>query len=142
MTSPLETPAFPDGAAAIRELRVLCVEDDADSAALVQALVNLILTRNGYTPHFVVAGDGESALRMARESTPDLVLLDLGLPDISGEEVMWSLREDEATAGVPVIVLTAQTHPSRPLPDDYAAYVTKPIDNVQGFMDIVERSIA
>jgi CheY-like chemotaxis protein len=79
---------------------VLLVEDSQ-----VQKLANeQILTRAGYL--VLLAGDGEDALRLAREARPDLVLLDMILPKLSGSEVLQALKQDPATAAVPVIVLS------------------------------------
>jgi len=63
-----------------------------------------LLLRAGYLVLF--AGDGEEALRLARESLPDLVLLDLLLPGIGGEEVLCTLKRDPNTEPIPVIVVS------------------------------------
>jgi CheY-like chemotaxis protein len=55
----------------------------------------------------VEAGDGEEALRQVRESQPDLIILDILLPRLGGEQVLQALRQDPATASVPVIVLSS-----------------------------------
>lgn len=57
----------------------------------------------------VEAADGEEALRRAREARPDVILLDLMMPGRSGLDVLAELRDDPATAGTPVIVLSART---------------------------------
>jgi CheY-like chemotaxis protein len=53
------------------------------------------------------AGDGEEGLRLAREHRPDLIVLDMMLPKLSGPEVMRALRQDENTAEIPIMVLTS-----------------------------------
>ena len=79
---------------------VLLVEDSQ-----IQKLANeQILTRAGYL--VLLAGNGEDALRLVREASPDLVLLDMTLPKVSGSEVLQALKRDSATAGIPVIVLS------------------------------------
>jgi DNA-binding response OmpR family regulator len=79
---------------------VLLVEDSP-----VQKLANeQVLSRAGYL--VLLASDGEDALRLAREARPDLVLLDMNLPKLSGSEVLRALKRDSATAAVPVIVLS------------------------------------
>ena len=79
---------------------ILLVEDSQ-----IQKLANEhILTQAGYL--VLLAGDGEDALRLAREANPDLVLLDMILPKLSGSEVLLALKRDPATAAVPVIVLS------------------------------------
>ena len=102
----------------------LVVEDHQDQAAMVSQMLRL----NHYEP-VVVAGDGESALALARRMEPDVVLLDLMLPDISGFDVCRRLRTDRTTMLTPVVMLTAlggnenQTHGFRVGAN---AYVTKP----------------
>jgi DNA-binding response OmpR family regulator len=79
---------------------ILLVEDSQ-----VQKLANeQILTRAGYL--VLLASDGEEGLRLAREASPELVLLDMILPKLSGSEVLQALKRDRATAGIPVIVLS------------------------------------
>lgn len=81
---------------------VLIVEDDEDIAELLE----YNLQRQGYRPS--CAGTGEEGLREAREGKPDLILLDLMLPGLSGLDVCRALKDSEATAGIPVIMLTAK----------------------------------
>jgi CheY-like chemotaxis protein len=79
---------------------ILLVEDSK-----VQRLSNeRILDGAGYLLLF--ANDGEEALRLVRECEPDLVLLDLLLPRLGGEEVLYSLKRDPLTAHIPVIILS------------------------------------
>lgn len=80
---------------------VLLAEDDAD----IQFLVALKLRREGYQVREF--GDGLSALADAREHPPDLAVLDIMMPGMSGIEVCRELRRDPATANIPVILLTA-----------------------------------
>ena len=63
------------------------------------------LQRAGYT--VIGAADGEEALKMARAKTPDLIVLDMMLPKLSGPEVLKVLRSEAPTAKVPVMVLTS-----------------------------------
>ena len=79
--------------------KVLVVEDEAKIARLVRDY----LEHAGFEA--VVVGDGETALASARRSTPDLVVLDLGLPDRDGLDVARALRR---TSGVPIVMLTAR----------------------------------
>jgi DNA-binding response OmpR family regulator len=80
---------------------VLLAEDDAD----IQFLVSFRLTKEGYKVR--AFGDGLSALAYAREHPPDLAVLDIMMPGMSGVEVCRELRKDPATAYIPVILLTA-----------------------------------
>lgn len=100
--------------------RVLVVDDDAKTVELVR----LYLNRDGY--RVFTAYDGNEALRLARESHPDLVVLDLMLPGIDGVEVCRTIRAD---SDVPVIMLTARSTDQDKLDGlDIGAddYVTKP----------------
>lgn len=81
---------------------ILIVEDEEDIAELLEYNLN----RQGYQPESV--GTGEDGLQLAREAMPDLVLLDLMLPKLSGLEVCRSLKADPETAKIPVIMLTAK----------------------------------
>jgi two-component system, OmpR family, phosphate regulon response regulator PhoB len=103
--------------------RVLICDDEPDLAALVE----LNLKDAGFAVE--VAHTGEEALSVARQTRPDLVLLDLMLPDISGSEVCRRLKGDPLTAGVPVMMLTARSEePDRVSGFEAGAddYVTKP----------------
>jgi len=82
--------------------RVLIVEDEPD----IRDLVVLHLKRDGY--QVTSAGNGEEALRQVRQSPPDLILLDLMLPAMSGLEVCRRLRQEPATATLPIVMLTAR----------------------------------
>src|SRR5438093_11627311 len=93
-------PAMPLGLD--REL-VLIAEDDLAN----QALLARLLERAGYRSFAV--GDGRDALRAAMEENPDLVLLDIGLPGMSGLEVCRRLRADTRTVALPIILVTGQT---------------------------------
>jgi DNA-binding response OmpR family regulator len=100
--------------------RVLVVDDDAKTVELVK----LYLNRDGY--RVLTAFDGVEALRLARESHPDLIVLDLILPGLDGLEVCRTLR---AESDVPIIMLTAKTTEQDRLTGlDLGAddYVTKP----------------
>ncbi len=90
----------------------LIVEDHPDHAEMVSKLMKL----RDYDP--VVAGTGETGLELARRLSPDVVLLDLMLPDITGFDVCRRLRTDRATMLTPVVMLTAlsdrEPHPGVP----------------------------
>ena len=70
-----------------------------------------VLHKAGY--EVVCAEDGESALKLAHEEKPDLILLDMILPKLSGPEVLARLKKDPATADIPVIVLSSLTEKNR-----------------------------
>ncbi|GAA3351599.1 hypothetical protein GCM10020358_81890 [Amorphoplanes nipponensis] len=102
---------------------ILLVEDDPD----IRHLVSYKLTRGGFT--VVAAADGVAALRAARENPPDLVLLDVRMPRMSGIEVCRELRAGPLPPTVPIIMLTARSRP-QDLEQGYAAgateYIVKP----------------
>jgi CheY-like chemotaxis protein len=94
----------------LRTLKVLLVEDDEDHVFLIRRAFRDL---PGVAVDVVVAGDGEQALeRLARSrlepgGPPQLVLLDLKMPRMDGLEVLARIRAGEATAGLPVVVLTS-----------------------------------
>lgn len=104
--------------------RVLVVEDEQDIAALIKHA----LERSGDAQVDVV-GSGDTALRAVADQAPDLVILDLNLPVLSGTEVCRVIRGRADTANVPIIILSARTSESdRVAGLDLGAddYVTKP----------------
>lgn len=111
---------------ALGPLSVLHVEDNAANRRLVAELLHRAGSRSPVT-----ATNGRDALQLARDHRPDVVLLDRHLPDMLGEDVLRELRADEATAAVPVVVVSADAmeRSARVLLRSGAdAFVTKPID--------------
>lgn len=103
--------------------KILVVDDEPDAVDLVQ----FNLSNAGYD--VITAADGEEALKKARTYCPDLILLDVMLPEIDGLEVCKLLRRDAATSGIPIIMLTARAAEiDRILGLELGAddYVTKP----------------
>jgi DNA-binding response OmpR family regulator len=82
--------------------RILCVEDEEEMIDLIR----LILARRGF--EVKGASGGMEGLKMVREELPDLVLLDLMMPDLDGWEVYQQMKADERTRNIPVIVVTAK----------------------------------
>ena len=106
--------------------RVLCVEDSEPNFRLLE---NVLRYRPG--TDLVWANTGEKGLEMARAETPQLVLLDLDLPDIHGSKVLECLQAQPETAHTPVIVISADATPSqieRMLSAGARNYLTKPFD--------------
>ncbi|HSW22756.1 MAG TPA: ATP-binding protein, partial [Burkholderiaceae bacterium] len=106
--------------------RLLYIEDNPVNALIVRELVaqrgNLTLDE---------AGDGTSGIHSARSTQPDLILLDMQLPDIDGLEVLRRLRADPSTASIPCIALSANAMPEDiqlALGAGFADYWTKPLD--------------
>ena len=79
---------------------ILFIEDEG----ALQKTLGDVLSKEGYK--ILAALDGEVGARLAKEKTPDLILLDLVLPKMTGLEVLKQLRGDEETKDIPVIVLT------------------------------------
>ena len=77
-----------------------------DNEVVLRRLVRATLEPAGYA--FVEAADGDEALRLARTSLPDLIVLDVMMPGRSGIEVLENLRADDTLQRVPVVVLTAR----------------------------------
>ena len=91
-------PASDDGAATI-----LVCDDDPNLRELVRAVL-------GPRYRFIEAADGAEALSIAREERPDLIVLDVMLPGLSGIEVLEELRSTDALKEIPVVVITAWSH--------------------------------
>lgn len=106
--------------------KILVVEDERILAEMLAAL----LKTAGHAA--VVAPDGESGIRLAVSERPDLILMDMSLPGITGFDAVRRLKADAATRSIPVLALTAHKT-SGDKDDAYAAgvdgYETKPIDN-------------
>ncbi len=80
----------------------------ADNEADVLALVQSGLARDGY--RILTASDGQAALELARQELPDLCVLDVMMPKLTGFEVTQALRAENATRAIRVILLTARSH--------------------------------
>src|SRR4051812_49299899 len=100
---------------------VLVVEDDEDT----RGALSEVLADEGYSVS--EASDGATALRRLRSQRPDLMLLDLGLPEMPGEELLRTKASDPALAAIPVLVLSGAPRPLPALPG-VAAVVPKPFD--------------
>jgi CheY-like chemotaxis protein len=106
--------------------RVLYIEDNADSRRLMERIATL---HGGLD--LETATTMREGIDRARSTSPHAILLDLHLPDGSGDEVMVQLQEDPATRDTPVIILSADATPKRrrDLAEAGAvAYLTKPVD--------------
>jgi len=104
--------------------KILVVEDHSDTAEMVQTLLKWL----GYQT--VIATNGLAALELAYQAKPDLILLDIVLPGISGLEVAHRLKEDAHTSAIPILALTAQGMPGdreRCLGSGCDAYLAKPV---------------
>lgn len=113
-------------------VRVLLVEDDPASLELATE----ILTEDGL--EVIAATNGEQAILIARRETPDIVLLDLTLSGRGGLEAARALKEDEATAQIPLVAVSGQRIDVKP---PFVGYIAKPIQarqfaaQVRAFLD-------
>jgi PAS domain S-box-containing protein len=111
------------------ERRVLYIEDTLANVQLIEAIL-MARPDIGLLP----AMQGQVGLDLAREHQPDLILLDLHLPDLDGHEVLTRLQRDTATRAIPVVILSAdatETQSARLRSAGASAYLTKPIDVVR-----------
>jgi DNA-binding response OmpR family regulator len=92
----------PEGFMADNHKQIVYIEDEQEMIDLVR----LILSRKGYD--VMGANGGREGLDLVREKLPDLVLLDLMMPDMDGWDVYQQIRAEEATRNIPVIVITAK----------------------------------
>jgi CheY-like chemotaxis protein len=106
--------------------KILYVEDNVANIQLLQRIVS---RRPGVS--LLATMQGLPALDLARAHRPGLILLDLHLPDVSGEEVLARLLEDPGTRDIPVVILSADATPTRIdrlLAQGARSYLTKPFD--------------
>lgn len=122
MHDPTPDPPLPEAPA--RRFDLLYVEDNAANLALVE---QLIARRPGL--RLFSAANGQCGLEMARSHRPDVILLDIQLPDLSGGEIFAILHGGAATSHIPVIALSSNAHPrqiEKSLDDGFFRYLTKP----------------
>ena len=119
--------------------RLVCIEDEPEMIDLVR----LILSRKGF--NVIGANGGVEGLEVVRREKPDLILLDLMMPDMDGWEVFHRLRADEALAKVPVVVVTARAQSIDRVLGLHVArvndYISKPF-TPQDLVESVERVLA
>ena len=114
--------------------RILIVEDNEIDVRLLKD----ILEMRGYDT--LQTGDGLEAIKLAFANLPDLILMDIQLPDISGLEVTRRLRGDERSRQIPIVAVTAFAmgwHEREALDSECDGYISKPI-SVLGFLSTVE----
>jgi CheY-like chemotaxis protein len=124
-----------DGSAPARPHTVLYIEDNPANLKLVQEIV-----RFRSDLRLVSAPDGHFGLSLARSQKPDIILMDLNLPGLSGLDVLAQLRRDPETARIPAIAVSANAMRAdidRALAAGFEHYLTKPIDIGQ-FNDVID----
>lgn len=108
--------------------KILVVDDDDD----LRAMVEEILRRAGYV--VISAGSGQEAYPLALETLPDLIMMDIGMPEMDGLTTLWKMRKHDELATVPVIILSA--YDSYDLRGEAAStgchsYLTKPFEPLE-----------
>ncbi len=119
------------------EKTVLVVDDEASLRLLMQAT----LGRGAY--RVLEATNGAAGLELARRERPDLVILDVGMPDLDGYTVCRALKGDPETAGMAVVMLTARAQEGdrqRGVEAGADAYITKPF-SPRALLETVERML-
>jgi two-component system, cell cycle response regulator DivK len=115
--------------------RIAVVEDNTDNRLLVRAILDELYDIEEYV-------NGRDALQRMPDRLPDLVLLDISLPEMDGTEVLRHLRADTRLAGLPVIALTAHAMAGdreKYLAGGFDDYVTKPILDEDQLIGAIER---
>ena len=110
----------------------LIIEDDRDIVALFRHVMDLA----GYRTEIVL--HGQVAVDYLSQSRPDIVLLDLGLPGVSGVEILAMMHADERLKDVPVVVITAHSHLVETLPVQPTLTLIKPV-NIEQMSNLIQR---
>jgi len=131
--------AAPVGRAAGAPHLVLYIEDNPANLKLVEEIVR-------FRPdlHLIAAGDGPGGLALARERRPDIILMDINLPGMSGYEVLAELKRDPQMAATPAIALSANAMAGdveRGLAAGFFRYLTKPVD-IDKFNEAIDGTLA
>ncbi len=117
---------------------LLCVEDNPANLKLVEGLI-----ARRPDLRLLTAVNGTLGIELARAAQPEMILMDVNLPDISGIEAMKTLREDPVTAHIPIVALSANAMPHdirKGLEAGFFRYLTKPI-KVNEFMDTLRMAL-
>ncbi len=116
---------------------VLCIEDNDSNYRLIE---RTLAQRPGVK---LISGKlGSSALPLAEKHLPDLVLLDMHLPDLLGDQVLSILKSHSTTAEIPVVIISADATPGtmeRMLKAGASAYLTKPLD-ISNLLEVVDKA--
>jgi len=116
--------------------RILVVEDNMDNYQLVR----FVLERAGYETFLAV--NGRDGIDAARYQKPDLILMDLGMPEMDGWEATERIKADSETKSIPLIAITAHTLPRdrfRAVQAGCDGFVTKPI-HVESFLELISNT--
>jgi CheY-like chemotaxis protein len=136
VTSAKSETARPLGDAEAKKRTILYVEDNLSNLTLIEQML-------ADQPHIqlMTAMQGKMGIELARRHSPDMILLDLHLPDLPGWEVLSQLQRNVSTHDIPVVVISADATSrqiERLMAGGAAAYLTKPLDMVEFFRVIEE----
>jgi CheY-like chemotaxis protein len=116
--------------------KILYIEDNVSNAELVEEIIE----NHRPTIHLIAYKFGKQAVQLAIDYSPDLILLDLDLPDIHGSEVLSNLLANEETKDIPVVIVSANAMPKQIeylLASGAKEYLTKPIE-VKGLLGVID----
>jgi two-component system response regulator len=124
-----------------REIRIVLVEDNIEDAAFTTRL----LKHNKLNKDLVIANTGQEAMQtlhaMGKEDLPQLILLDINLPDISGIDLLTLIKEDKSLCNIPVVILTGSNQ-DQDIQKSYdlgaSSYLVKPISS-DAMMLVIEK---
>ena len=115
--------------------RVLIVDDSPTDKLAIYGMLKK------YGHHFLFADDGESAIATAREKLPDIILMDVVMPDINGYQATRKLLKDKATAHIPVIMVTSNSDPEtvqESIQNGACGFIIKPFNSAR-VLDTLEK---
>ena len=115
----------------MNEKTVMIIEDEEDAAELFAEMMRV----SGF--RVVKTSSSAPAIRMMTAEKPDVILLDIMMPEISGLDILRQMRRDPALAGIPVVVVSAKSMPAdikNGMEAGASTYLTKPV----GFLDLKE----
>ena len=123
------------------EIKILLVEDNLEDAAVTKR----VLKHNKLNKSLVIAASGKEALAALQNKTkadlPQLILLDINLPDISGIDLLTSIKNDENLSAIPVVILTGSNE-DQDIQKSYdlgaSSYLVKPI-SIDALMLVIEK---
>ncbi len=124
-----------------REIRIVLVEDNIEDAAITKR----VLKHNNLNKDLVVATNGQEAMQalqsMIKGNLPQLILLDINLPDISGIDLLTRIKSDKDLSNIPVVILTGSNE-DQDIQKSYdlgaSSYLVKPISN-DALMLVIEK---
>jgi DNA-binding response OmpR family regulator len=108
------------------KIRILCIDDDRPTVTII----SMVLAKEGY--EVFTAYDGHDGIKKAIETKPNLIILDIMMPDIDGFEVCKRLKNDEATSNIAVLMLTAKGGVDENIKESWR-FASKVVDRNKGF---------